>query len=45
MGFSRQEYWSGVPLPSPHLHLVTLNIQMKLGQKRLADLVASVSLM
>ena len=19
MGFSRQEYWSGVPLPSPHL--------------------------
>ena len=22
MGFSRQEYWSGVPLPSPHLILV-----------------------
>ena len=22
MGFSRQEYWSGVPLPSPHLKLV-----------------------
>ena len=21
MGFSRQEYWSGVPLPSPNLHL------------------------
>ena len=20
MGFSRQEYWSGVPLPSPHVH-------------------------
>jgi len=20
MGFSRQEYWSGVPLPSPQLH-------------------------
>ena len=20
MGFSRQEYWSGVPLPSPFLH-------------------------
>ena len=20
MGFSRQEYWSGVPLPSPHCH-------------------------
>ena len=22
MGFSRQEYWSGVPLPSPYFHLV-----------------------
>ena len=22
MGFSRQEYWSGVPLPSPHLMLI-----------------------
>ena len=21
MGFSRQEYWSGVPLPSPGLHI------------------------
>ena len=21
MGFSRQEYWSGVPLPSPHKEL------------------------
>ena len=21
MGFSRQEYWSGVPLPSPEVHL------------------------
>ena len=24
MGFSRQEYWSGVPLPSPCLHLFLL---------------------
>ena len=23
LGFSRQEYWSGVPLPSPHVSLVT----------------------
>ena len=23
MGFSRQEYWSGVPLPSPKLHYVS----------------------
>ena len=22
MGFSRQEYWSGVPLPSPYLNTV-----------------------
>ena len=22
MGFSRQEYWSGVPLPSPDLYIV-----------------------
>ena len=26
MGFSRQEYWSGVPLPSPYLFLVFLNL-------------------
>ena len=24
MGFSRQEYWSGVPLPSPERHLLLL---------------------
>ena len=22
MGFSKQEYWSGVPLPSPYMYLV-----------------------
>ena len=26
MGFSRQEYWSGVPLPSPPVELVTCKI-------------------
>ena len=26
MGFSRQEYWSGLPLPSPMLALCTLNM-------------------
>ena len=26
MGFSRQEYWSGVPLPSPQNVLYTLNL-------------------
>ena len=25
MGFPRQEYWSGVPLPSPHIPLLTCN--------------------
>ena len=25
MGFTRQEYWSGVPLPSPIIGLVPLN--------------------
>ena len=25
MGFSRQEYWSGVPLPSPIVEPVTVN--------------------
>ena len=26
MGFSRQEYWSGVPLPSPQLHITSSEI-------------------
>ena len=26
MGFSRQEYWNGVPLPSPHEDVVLLKI-------------------
>src|SRR5574337_182514 len=26
MGFSRQEYWSGVPLPSPIIHLNTSKV-------------------
>ena len=32
MGFSRQEYWSGVPLPSPREHVNWMfNFQMFLG--------------
>ena len=27
MGFSRQEYWSGVPLPSPSLKALDNNIE------------------
>jgi len=26
MGFSRQQYWSGVPLPSPKLSIIKVNI-------------------
>ena len=26
MGFSRQEYWSGVPSPSPTLHLTIVQL-------------------
>ena len=26
MGFSRQEYWSGMPLPSPSQHLALVNL-------------------
>ena len=30
MGFSRQEYWSGVPLPSPIVLLVKYNVSIKM---------------
>ena len=30
MGFSRQEYWSGVPLPSPKERLAPLNFNSKM---------------
>ena len=33
MGFSRQEYWSGVPLPSPKKLLVTLYLHKTLVAK------------
>ena len=31
MGFSRQEYWSGVPLPSPAADLTSDNFIYKMG--------------
>ena len=35
MGFSRQEYWSGVPLPSPSMWLNAPKIIIKIvGQKK-----------
>ena len=34
MGFSRQEYWSGVPLPSPALILHVSKVMLKIIQAR-----------
>ena len=31
MGFSRQEYWSGVPLPSPQLHFLVFLLSIVLS--------------
>ena len=42
MGFSRQEYWSGVPLPSQTVRLMNLNlqsIQLHKSFKALSDLL------
>ena len=33
MGFSRQEYWSGVPLPSPALGNLVRTIMQRRGKK------------
>ena len=40
MGFSRQEYWSGVPLPSPYLVL----LGEKVREKVLLGLILSQAL-
>ena len=37
MGFSRQEYWSGMPLPSPHHVLGTLKPNLNSFEPLLAD--------
>jgi len=35
MGFSRQEYWNGVPLPSPEIHVRRLKMGRKVkGRER-----------
>ena len=41
MGFSRQEYWSGVPLPSPDMHTST---QKKLSVVTEMGLIVVISL-
>ena len=38
MGFSRQEYWSGVPLPSP---IVSIILKANAGRDFTYDLVQS----
>ena len=38
MGFCRQEYWSGVPLPSPGTLLCTKNTKNKIGSLPLRSL-------
>ena len=39
MGFSRQEYWSGVPLPSPFMNsLLSYKISIKNGENKLSFL-------
>ena len=37
MGFSRQEYWSGVPLPSPLSNVAATNFMLLLSQIQLSD--------
>ena len=37
MGFSRQEYWSGVPFPSPKVTLGAGNSQNGLGHSNYSD--------
>ena len=37
MGFSRQEYWSGVPLPSPDMQMIPSNGRKQRGTTELLD--------
>ena len=37
MGFSRQEYWSGVPLPSPKLRLIEIKLTCLRSQSTLGS--------
>ena len=41
MGFSRQEYWSGVPLPSPIICLYTSNKQFKNSIKKVIPFIVT----
>jgi len=37
MGFSRQEYWSGVPLPSPKNSINWLNNRLDTAKERINE--------
>ena len=38
MGFSRQEYWSGVPLPSPKNTLEGINSRISEAEEQISEL-------
>ena len=42
MGFSRQEYWSGVPLPSPCEGLASLNLALFKDQRHFSSFVRNL---
>ena len=43
MGFSRQEYWSGVPLPSPKNTLKEINSRISEAEERINELMEITS--
>ena len=44
MGFSRQEYWSGVPLPSPHTTLICIKFCRLILKSGISNITLSSSL-
>ena len=45
MGFSRQEYWSGVPLPSPYTILESIKCAIALCLKKRMYIIVAVQLL
>ena len=43
VGFSRQEYWTGVPLPSPKERLGSMKIEKKLSRLAVMRLQANLA--
>jgi len=42
MGFSRQEYWSGVPLPSPQIHATVYKIDKQQGPTYAQEAIVNI---